>query len=107
MDPIGSLAVYLMAALLIPWGVIFPIEAQRAPRSGQKCILRRLWSWENEVQAKPGWPAPRFWDLEPPQDALLAAAGRPLRFDGKSEFPRGQRRYHEVNRERAHGRSGA
>ena len=41
------------------------------------------------------------------QDALLPAAGRPLRFDGKAGFPGGQRRYHEVKRERADGRGGA
>ena len=52
----------------------------------------------------------RHLDFGPPdplQDALLAAAGCPVRFDGKSAFPRGHRRYHEVNRERASGRSGA
>ena len=48
-----------------------------------------------------------FWALEPLQDALLPAVGRPLRFDGKPGFPGGQRRYHEVKHERADGRGGA
>ena len=48
-----------------------------------------------------------FRALEPLQDALLPAAGRPLRFDGKPGFPWGQRLYHEVKRERGDGRGGA
>ena len=92
MDPISSLAVYLMVAPVIPWEFIFPIEAQRAPRSGQKCVLRRLWSWKNEMLDRLVDPTSRFWALEPLQDTFLAAAGRPLRFDEISGFPRGQRR---------------
>ena len=39
------------------------------------------------------------------QDALLPPAARPLRFHEKYTFPKDQKRYHEVNRERATGKS--
>ena len=35
----------------------------------------------------------------------MSAAGRPLRFYEKYIFPKDQKRYHEVNRERATGNS--
>ena len=58
--PIGSLAVYLMVAPLFPWEFRFSIEAQRASRSGQKCVLRRPWSWKNQMQDKLVYPASRL-----------------------------------------------
>ena len=63
--------------------------------------------WKNEMPVHRLNRHLIFWVLEPLQDALLPAAGRRLRFDGKPGIPRGQRCYHEVKRERADGRGGA